>query len=88
MYGRTFFKRINNREVSTVLEKDQNGDIWDGETFVTNINNPDYEDELDDYEEGWKEVNWSQKDWGDYYGVDEDEVEDAMDDDLGWFDND
>ena len=70
------------------MEKDQNGDIWDGETFVTNINNPDYEDELDDYEEGWRETNWSQKDWGDYYGVDEDEVEDAMDDDLGWCDDD
>ena len=51
MNGRTFFKKINNREVYTILEKDQNGDIWDGETFVTNINNPDYEDELDDYEE-------------------------------------
>ena len=58
MNERTFFKKIVNREVYTILEKDQNGDIWDGETFVTNINNPNYEDELDDYEEGWKETNW------------------------------
>ena len=85
--GRTRYKIIRNGEVSTELEKDQNGDIWDGSNYVTNVNNPDFEDELDAYEEEWKEVNWSRSDWADYYGCNEDDVEDAMDDDLGWYDD-
>ena len=84
---REFYKTISNNEVSTTLEKDKNGDIWDGSNYVTNINNPDFQDELDEYEEGWKEVNWSNADYADYYGCDEDEVQDCMDDDLGWMDN-
>ena len=84
---REFYKTIRNGEVSTTLEKDQNGDIWDEDTYVTNINNPDFEDELDEYEEGWKEVNWSRSDWADYYGCDEEDVDDCMDDDMRDYDD-
>ncbi len=45
------------------------------------------EDEADEEVEGWGEVNWSQDDWKDYYGVDTDEeLEDAQDSDGYWDD--
>ncbi len=45
------------------------------------------EDEADEEVEGWGEVNWSQDDWKDYYGVDTDEeFEDAKDSDGYWDD--
>lgn len=45
------------------------------------------EDEADEEVEGWGEVNWSQDDWKDYYGVDTDEeFEDAQDSDGYWND--
>lgn len=43
------------------------------------------EDEADEEVEGWGEVNWSQDDWKDWYGVDSDEeLEDAEDSDGYW----
>ena len=43
------------------------------------------ENEADEEVEGWGEVNWSQDDWKDWYGVDSDEeLEDAEDSDGYW----
>lgn len=38
--------------------------------------------EQEQLEEDRMEIEWDTQDYADYYGVDPDEVEDAMDDDL------
>ena len=38
-----------------------------------------------DARDNWSEVHWTKSDWADWYGVDEDDLEDAMDsDDSLW----
>ena len=44
------------------------------------------DDFVDEALDNWNEVTWSNSDWADYYGVDEDELEDALDSDDSLFD--
>ena len=51
-------------------------------TVICDNDDEEYQDKIDEHKEEWHEVNWSTEDWADYYGCDEDDVEDAMDDDM------
>ena len=81
--GMRIYKTISNQEICTVLLEDVNGNISEeNEGFICNINDDDFEDKIDEFEENWKEVNWSRADWADYYGCDEDDVDDCMEEDF------
>lgn len=76
-------KTISNGEDSVRIYEKENGDVYstDGD-FHSNSHNDDFQDELDTYEEEWREVNWNTSDWADYYGCNESDVQDCMDDDM------
>lgn len=78
-------RKVSNGEESVLIfEKDNDVLAGDGEegTFICDVMDPDKEDKIDEYEEEWHEVHWDKSDWADWYGCDEDEVDDAMDDDI------
>lgn len=79
---------FSNGEESIDILLLKNGDVITEDNFyIGDINDNEIEDKIDDFGEGWRETHWNKSDWADYYGVDENEVEDAMDDDLGWFED-
>jgi hypothetical protein len=50
------------------------------------VNNDSFDDALEEFECGWREVHWNRSDWADWYGCDEDEVDDVIDDDIkDWY---
>lgn len=75
------YKTLRNDEVSETLYEADNGDIMNSEGEVIANKN---DDKMDDYEEEWRETNWSRSDWADFYGCDEKDVDDCMDDDDRW----
>ena len=85
--GARLIKTISNGEESVEIYQFENGEIRSSDDcFSANINDESFEDELDEFEEGWRETHWNRSDWADYYGCDEDEVDDAMDDDIkDWY---
>lgn len=79
------YKTLRNDEVSEILYEADNGDIMNSEgEVIANKNDDDFDDKMDDYEEEWRETNWSRSDWADFYGCDEKDVDDCMDDDDRW----
>lgn len=79
------YKTLRNDEVSETLYEADNGDIMNSEgEVIANKNDDDFDDKMDDYEEEWRETNWSRSDWADFYGCDEKDVDDCMDDDDRW----
>ena len=51
----------------------------------TNMEDEDmvrYNDAMDN----WSEIHWTKSDWADWYGVDEEDLEDAMDSDGSLYD--
>ena len=80
-------KTISNGEESVYIYKNKNGDVHSSDgCFHSNINFDEFEDALDEFECGWRETHWNTSDWADWYGCDEEEVEDCMDDDMkGWY---
>lgn len=74
-------KVISNGEESVCIYKKDNGEVYSSDGhFFSNINHDDFEDALDEFECGWREVHWNHSDWADYYGCNENEVDDYMDD--------
>lgn len=81
--------RISNGEESAYFVKKEDGIYCSDGTFICDKDDEEFQDKIDEYKESWREVNWSQSDWADYYGCDEEDVEDCMDDDLrGFYDGD
>lgn len=82
-------RTVSNGEISVDIYVMDNGDVVSEEDncFIGIINDPEIEDKIDHYAEEWREVNWTQSDWADYYGCDVDDVEDAMDDDMRDYDD-
>lgn len=80
-------KTISNGEESVGIYQLENGDVRSSDgNFFLNINDDSFDDALEEFECGWREVHWNRLDWADYYGCDEDEVDDVMDDDIkDWY---
>lgn len=85
VYG-SFYKKISNGEKSTILYKNDKGDVHsDDEEYIGNVNDNDFEDKLNEYEEEWHEINWTTHDYAEHLGCDDDEVEEVMTDYLDKF---
>ena len=80
-------KTISNGEESVGIYQLENGDVRSSDgNFFSNINDDSFDDVLEEFECGRREVHWNRSDWADYYGCDEDEVDDVMDDDIkDWY---
>ena len=80
-------KIISNGEESVYIYRFENGDVRSSDgNFFLNINDDSFDDALEEFECGWREVHWNRSDWADYYGCDEDEIDDVMDDDIkDWY---
>ena len=76
-------KTISNGEESVGIYQLENGDVRSSDgNFFANVNDDSFDDALDEFECKWREMHWNHSDWADYYGCDEDEVDDVMDDDI------
>ena len=81
--GGKVIKIISNGEESVYIYQFENGDVRSSDgNFLSNVNDDSFDDALEEFECGWREVHWNRSDWADYYGCDEDEVDDCMDDDI------
>lgn len=79
--GEAYITLINGEIRETLYERD-NGDIVNSEgEVIANKNDDDFDEKMDDYDESWRESNWSRSDWANFYGCDERDVDDCMDDD-------
>ena len=85
--GTKVIRRIHNQEESVKLYQLPDGRIIDSyDDEIGNIDDENIEDKLDEYEEDWRNSHWDRSDYADYYGCNEDEVDDCMDDDIkDWF---
>ncbi|MBP5422599.1 MAG: hypothetical protein J6Y78_09180 [Paludibacteraceae bacterium] len=81
--GKVIDKVSNGEKTDYFVLSTSNGIYCTDGTFICDANDPDYQDKIDEYKDSWLEVNWTQSDWAEYYGCDEDEVDDVMDDDMG-----
>ena len=79
--GNVIDKVSNGEETVYFLEKEDGVYCSDGE-FICDVDDEERQDKIDDYKETWRETNWNTSDYADYYGCDEEDVEDAMDDDI------
>ena len=76
-------KTISNGEESVLIYRFPNGEVRSSDGyFFSNINDDSFEDALEEFECGWREIHWNRSDWADYYGCDEDQLDDVMDDDI------
>ena len=77
------YRTISNGEESVNIYKRPDGELISDEgTSFGNINDDEIDDKLDSFESEWRETHWSKSDWADYYGCDESQVDDCMDDDI------
>jgi hypothetical protein len=85
--GGKLIKTISNGEESVYIYELENGDVQSSDgNFFSNVNDDSFDDALEEFECGWREVHWNREDWADWYGCDEDEVDDVMDDDIkDWY---
>lgn len=75
-------RHISNGETSVNIVKRGNDVVCDEDNhYICDINDEEIEDKIDEFAEEWREVNWNRSDWADWYGCDEDQVDDCMDDD-------
>ena len=83
-------RTFHNDEESVNVVLLNNGDVVsddeENDDYIGDINDSEIEDKIDEFGETWRETHWDKSDWADYYGCDEDEVDDAMDDDWRDFD--
>ena len=76
-------KTISNGEESFLIYRFPNGEVRSSDGyFFSNINDDSFEDALEEFECGWREIHWNRSDWADYYSCDEDQLDDVMDDDI------
>ena len=65
-------KTISNGEESVGIYQLENGDVRSSDgNFLSNINDDSFDDALEEFECGWREVHWNRSDWADYYGCNE-----------------
>ena len=82
-FGGKVLRHISNGETSVNVVLHGNDVVSDEDDYyIGDINDEDIEDKIDEFAESWREVNWNRSDWADYYGCNEDDVEDCMDDDM------
>ena len=80
--GGNVLRTISNGEESVrIVEKEDGVYSSDGD-FICSLDDEELEDKVNEYAEGWRETHWNRSDWADYYGCDEDSLDDAMDDDI------
>jgi hypothetical protein len=85
--GAKLIKTISNGEKSVRIYQFADGSVSSSDgNFSSNINDESFEDALEEFEEGWREINLNTRDWADRYGCDDDEVQDFMDSDSYWTD--
>lgn len=77
------YRTISNGEESVKIYKRPDGELIssDGER-LGNIDDDEIDDKLDSYEVEWNETHFSKADWADYYGCNDNEVYDCIDDDI------
>jgi len=80
--------RVSNNEESAYFVEKEDGVYCSDGSFICDVDDEEKQDKIDEYKEGWRETHWDNSDWADYYGCDEDDVEDCMDDDLSYYDDD
>lgn len=78
--------RVSNGEESAYFVEKKDGIYCSDGTYICDNDDEEKLDKIDEYKESWREVNWSKSDWAYYYGCDEDDVDDAMDDDIKDYD--
>lgn len=85
VYG-DFYKKISNGEESVILYKNNKGDVHSDEenedSYIGNVNDNDFDDKLEEFEEEWNEIHWTTQDYADHFGCEVNEVEDVMQDYL------
>lgn len=80
-------KTISNGEHSVSIYQKEDGRVFSSDNnFFSNINNDDFDDALEEFECGWRETHWNTSDWADWYGCDEKDLADAMDNDMRDYD--
>lgn len=75
-------KRVSNGEESIYFVEKSDGVYCSDGTFICSLDDEDLMDKVEEYGCGWREVHWNRSDWADYYGCDEDQLDDAMDNDM------
>lgn len=85
--GTKVIRRISNQEKTCKIYQLPNGRIIDSyDNEIGNADDEDIEDKLEDYEDSWRSSNWDRSDYADYYGCDEEDVDDCIDDDIkDWY---
>lgn len=91
--SKDYFKKMNCKLIKTISDgeeivyiyQDKNGDVRSSDgNFFANINDNYFDDALEEFECGWREVHWNH--YQSYSYVDCDEVDDYMDDDIkDWY---
>ena len=82
-YGGKIIRHIHKGEHSVNVIRKNNGEvIASNGHFIGYFDDEEIEDKIDEFEEGWREITWTDDDWADYYGCSIDQVQDCMDDDI------
>lgn len=78
------YRTISNGEESVKIYKRPDAELIssDGERLGNVDDDDEIDDKLDSYEAEWKETHFSKADRADYYGCNENEVDDCIDDDI------
>ena len=69
-------RRFHNGEHhgSVVLEDD--GKVYGSNNiYICDYDDEERDDKIEEYIDNWYESHWSQKDWADYYGCDESDLD-------------
>lgn len=86
-FSGNLIRHVTNGETSVNIVRHGNDVVCDEDDFyIGDINDEDIKDKIDEFAEEWQEINWNTSDWAEYYGCDEEDVEDCMDDDMRDFD--
>jgi hypothetical protein len=89
-FNGSIIRHTSNGEESVNIYRKDNGDVMSDDDecseYIGNINDEDIEDKIDEFEFGWRETHWNRSDWADHYGVDEEDLDDAIDDDMRDYD--
>lgn len=85
--GLEVLKHISNSENSVDIIRKENDDVVTDEGYIIgSMNDTDIDDKIEEFAESWREVHWNRSDWADWYGCDEDDLDDAMDNDMRDYD--
>lgn len=75
------YKTLSKGDKHCTLYRNKDGMVYsDNGCFIGNLNNDDWEDSLEVFIDGWYEVTWDSSDYADYFGCDEEDVNECLDD--------